>query len=118
MERHEFGERDQGVGESPPPWLRWAIWLLVTGGVSWCWYATWQETVQAVSESNALDLGLGADPLVSKWLPPVAALASLLVAFGQNLTGRASFRFLASTGVLVVMKALTLGIEALLRQRG
>jgi hypothetical protein len=91
--------------------------MLVVIGVCWCWYATWYETVavSTVSDSRVGELGLGADSVVSRWLPAAAASGSLVLGLARMITGAGSMRFLMTAGGLVGIKALTLGIEALIR---
>jgi hypothetical protein len=113
MDARERGWARQKVEESMAPWLLCAAWLLVAGGVSWCWYATWREEVPKDSSSVLLDLS--ADYVLSKWLPAVAALASLVVGVAQMMVGGSSLRFLLAATGLVGIKALTLGIEILIR---
>jgi hypothetical protein len=109
------GEREAEDGLSPWP-LRLA-WMLVVIGVCWCWYATWYETVAAstVSDSRVGYLGLGVDSVVSRWLPATAASGSLVMGLARMITGGGSVRFLLTAGALVGIKALTFGIEALIR---
>ena len=57
----------------------------------------------------------GVDSVVSKWLPAAAASGSLVIGLAKMITGRGSVRFLLTAGVLVGIKTLTLGIEALIR---
>jgi hypothetical protein len=113
MDEHERGQARQEVEDSVSPWLLWAAWLLVAGGVWWCWYATWREGVPKDSSSVLLDLS--ADYVLSKWLPAVAALASLAVGVARMMIGGSSLRFLLAATGLVGIKALTLGIEILIR---
>ena len=115
MDGCEVCDLRQRGEKGSPAWLPWTVWLLVTAGVCWCIHATWHEAAQSALDNNALALGLGAEPAVSRWLPAAAALASLAVAVGQALTGGEPFRSLATAGASVGMKALAFGIEALLR---
>jgi hypothetical protein len=91
--------------------------MLVVIGVCWCWYATWNETVavSTVSDGRVGDLGLGVDSVVSRWLPAAAASGSLVIALARMISRGGSVRFLLTAGGLVGIKALTLGIEALIR---
>ena len=121
MDGHEHGQTPQEAKDGLSPRTLWLAWLLVAIGVCWCWYATWYEDVAVsgfryrASDGRVGDLGLGVDSVVSKWLPAAAASGSLVVGLAKMITGRGSVRFLLTAGGLVGIKALTLGIEALIR---
>ena len=117
MEGHEPSPAELEAEDGLSPWPPWSAWMLVVIGVCWCWYATWYETVavSSVLDSRVGDLGLGVDSVVSKWMPAAAASGSLVIALAKMITGRGSVPFLLTAGGLVGIKALTLGIEALIR---
>ena len=117
MDGHEPGQAEREAGDGLSPWPLWLAWMLVVIGVCWCWYATWYETlaVSSVLDRRVGDLGFGVDSVVSKWMPAAAASGSLVIALAMMITGRGSVRFLLAAGGLVGIKALTLGIEALIR---
>src|SRR6266851_4667367 len=117
MDGREPGLAEREAEDGLSPWPLWLAWLLVVIGVGWCWYATWYETlaVSSVLDRRVGDLGLGVDSVVSKWMPAAAASGSLVIALAKMITGRGSVRFLLTAGGLVGIKALTLGIEALIR---
>ena len=117
MDGLEPGLAEREAEDGLSPWSLWLAWMLVVIGVCWCWYATWDDTlaVSSVLDRRVGDLGLGVDSVVSKWMPAAAASGSLVIAFAKMITGRGSVRFLLAAGSLVGIKALTLGIEALIR---
>jgi len=117
MDGHDPGQAERETEEGLSPWPLWLAWMLVVIGVCWCWYATWYETVavRSVLDGRIGDLGLGVDSVVSNWLPAAAASGSLVIALAKMITGGGSVRFMLTAGGLVGIKALTLGIEALIR---
>ena len=117
MDGHEPGQAEREAEDGLSPWPLWLAWMLVVIGVCWCWYATWNETVavSTVSDGRVGDLGLGVDSVVSRWLPAATASGSLVIALARMISGGGSVRFLLTAGGLVGIKALTLGIEALIR---
>ena len=117
MDGHEPGQAEREAEDGLSPWPLLLAWMLVVIGVCWCWYATWYETVavSSVLDSRVGDLGLGVDSVVSRWLPVAAASGSLVTGLARMITGGGSVRFLLMAGGLVGIKALTLGIEALIR---
>ena len=116
MDGHEPGQADREAEDELSFRSLWLAWMLVVIGVCWCWYATWYDAValSAVSDSRVGDLDLVVDSVVSKWLP-AAASGSTVMGLAKMTTGRGSVRFLLTAGGLVGIKALTLGIEALIR---
>jgi hypothetical protein len=117
MDGHEPGQAEREAEDGLSPWQLWLAWMLTVIGVCWCWYATWCETVAVSpgSDSRVGDLGLGVDSVVSRWLPAAAASGSFVMGLARMVTGGGSVRFLLTAGGLVGIKALTLGIEGLIR---
>lgn len=117
MDGHEPGPAEREAEDELSPRSLWLAWMLVVIGVCWCWYATWYEAValSAVTDTRVGNLGLGVDSVVSKWLPAAAASGSLVMGLARMITGGGSARFVLTAGGLVGIKALTLGIEALIR---
>jgi hypothetical protein len=72
--------------------------LAVLGGVCWCAYVAWHEPTPARTESAAVELIVTPDPALCKWLPVVAAGASLVIAVAQRVAGSNPIRFLATAG--------------------
>jgi hypothetical protein len=89
--------------------------LAVLAGVCWCGYLAWHEPTPRRTESSTLDLIVTPDPALCKWLPVVAAGASLVIAVAHRLAGSNSIRFLATAAGLVALQAVTAGIEVLMR---
>lgn len=102
------------------PWILSLIWTLTAIAVWWCWYATWMEGAHAdavaASASGALPEHMRwVDPCISRWLPTGVATVSCVIAKVRLLVGGDAVPFLSTTTVLVGLKGLALGIEALLR---
>ena len=89
--------------------------LAVLGGVCWAAYVAWREPTPAITESAALELIVTPDSALCKWLPVVAAGASLVIAVAQRIAGSNPIRFLATAGGLVALQAVTAGIQLLMR---
>ena len=102
-------------------WLYLGIWLLVSAGVFWCWWASWQEGTPSdriVGPRREPEFILVAtpDPVVMHWLPAVAGFGALIAGLISRITGRGSLRYLVFAGTVSAMKAVTVGIERLVGQ--
>ena len=112
---------DNGREAVPRRWLYLGIWLLVSAGVCWCWWASWLEgtpsdgIVGSRREPEFIFVATP-DPIVMHWLPVVAGCGALIAGLISSLTGRGSLRYLVFAGTVSAMKAVTVGIERLVGQ--
>ena len=112
---------DNGCEPASRRWLYLGIWLLVSAGVFWCWWASWQEgppsdrIVGARREPEFIFVTTP-DPIVMHWLPAVAGFGALIAGLISIITGRGGLRYLVFAGTVSAMKAVTLGIERLVGQ--
>ena len=94
-------------------------WIVVTGSVYWCGYATWREETavsRAVGTVPMRDLMLFCThPAIGRWLPASGAVATLMAGIAALASRRSSTRFLLAAAALVTAKALTLAIKSMLR---
>jgi hypothetical protein len=84
-------------------WLYPGIWLLVSAGVLWCWWTSWQEGTPSdgiVGPRREPEFIFVAtpDPIVMHWLPAVAGCGALIAGLISSLTGRGSLRYLGVRG--------------------
>jgi len=112
---------DNGREPAAQRWLYLGIWLLVSAGVFWCWWASWQEgtpsdRIVGPRLEPEFILVTTPDPMVMHWLPAVAGFGALIAGLISNITGRGSLRYLVFAGTVSAMKAVTLGIERLVGQ--
>ena len=114
-----------GSGDAREPalaqWLSVVIWLIVSLGVFWCFWTSWQEGTpsgRVVEPQREPELILVAtpDPIVMHWLPAVAGFGALIAGVISSVAGRGSLRYLVFAGTVSAMKAVTVGIERLLGQ--
>ena len=101
--------------------LSMVIWLIVSAGVFWCFWTSWQEGTAAgrVAEPRrepGLIVVATPDPIVMHWLPAVAGFGALTAGLISSITGRGSLRYLVFAGTVAMMKAVTVGIEWLMGQ--
>ena len=114
-------DSDNGREPAARRWLHLGIWLLVSAGVFWCFWASWQEgapsdrIVGARREPEFIFVTTP-DPIVMHWLPAVAGLGALIAGLISSITGRGSLRYLVFAGTVSAMKAVTVGIERLVGQ--
>ena len=106
---------------APGRWLSVVIWLIVSGGVFWCVWTSWQEGVpwDRIVEPRrepGFILVMTPDPMVMHWLPAVAGFGALIAGLISGISGRGSMRFLVCAGTVSAMKAVTVGIERLVGQ--
>ena len=87
----------------------------VLGGVCWSGYVAWHEPAPVRTEGSAVELIVTRDPALYKWLPVIAASASLAIAALQRIAGSNPIRFLAAAAGLVALQGITAGIEHLMR---
>ena len=112
---------DNGREAAPRRWLYLGIWLLVSAGVFWCWWTSWQEgtasdrIVRPRREPEFVFVTTP-DPVMMHWLPAVAGLGGLFAGIISSVAGRASLRYLVFAGTVSGIKAVTVGIEWLLGQ--
>ena len=103
------------------PWILSLIWIVTAIAVWWCWHATWLEMIRADAtggsppQDHVEMLVFGFDPVVSRWLPAIAATTSCDIALRELSVGSNCARFLLTTWVLVILKGSALGIQVLLR---
>ncbi|MBY0502740.1 MAG: hypothetical protein K2X03_02440 [Bryobacteraceae bacterium] len=116
------GQVALGEGERAlSPWILSLIWIATAIAVWWCWYATWVEMIRVdtaggSSPQRRVEMPVsGFDPVVSRWLPAIAATTSCGIALWELVIGGNCARFLLTTLVLVGLKGTALGIQALLR---
>jgi len=112
---------DNGPEPTPRRWLYLGIWLLVSAGVFWCWWTSWQEGApsdQIVGPRREPEFIFVTtpDPIVTHWLPAVAGFGALIAGLISGITGRGSLRYLVFAGTMSAMKAVTVGIERLVGQ--
>ncbi len=102
-------------------WLYLGIWLLVSAGVFWCWWTSWQEGtpsdgIVGLRREPEFVLVTTPDPIIMHWLPAVAGFGALIAGLISSITGRGSLRYLVFAGTVSAMKAVTVGIERLVGQ--
>lgn len=112
---------DNGCEPVPRRWLYLGIWLLVSAGVFWCWWTSWQEgapsdRIVGPRREPEVVFVTTPDPVMMHWLPAVAGLGALIAGIISGVAGRASLRYLVFAGAVSGMKAVTVGIEWLLGQ--
>jgi len=112
---------DDAREPAPGRWLYLGIWLLVSAGVFWCLWTSWQEgtpsdRIVGPRRESEFVLVTAPDPIVMHWLPAVAGLGALIAGIISGVAGRASLRYLVFAGTVSGMKAVTVGIEWLLGQ--
>ena len=112
---------DDAREPAPRRWLYLGIWLLVSAGVFWCWWASWQEwtpsdRIVGLRREPEFVLVTTPDPVMMHWLPAVAGLGALIAGIISSITGRGSLRYLVFAGTVSAMKAVTVGIERLMGQ--
>ena len=112
---------DKGRQPVPRRWLYVGIWLLVSAGVCWCWWASWQEgppsdRLVGTRREPEFIFVTTPDPIVMHWLPAVAGFGALIAGLISGISGRGSMRFLVCAGTVSAMKAVTVGIERLVGQ--
>lgn len=110
---------DNGCEPARSRWLYLGIWLLVSTGVFWCWWASWQEgtpsdRIVGPRREPEFIFVMTPDPIVMHWLPAVAGFGALIAGLVSSITGHASLRYLVFAGTVSGMKAVTVGIEWLL----
>lgn len=113
-----------GDAREPAPgrWLYVGIWLLVSAGVFWCWWTSWQEgtpSARVVGREGEPELFVFVttpDPRLMHWLPAVAGFGALIAGLISLRKGRGSLRYLVFAATVTGMKAVTVGIEWLLGQ--
>ena len=112
---------DNGSEPAARRWLHLGMWLLVSAGVFWCFWTSWQEgalsdrIVGARREPEFIFVTTP-DPIVMHWLPAVAGFGALIAGLISSITGRGSLRYLVFAGTGWAMKAVTVGIERLVGQ--
>jgi hypothetical protein len=97
------------------------IWLIVSVGVFWCFWTSWQEgtpsdRIGGLRQEPEFIFVTTPDPIVMHWLPAVAGFAALIAGLISSITGRGSLRYLVFAGTVSTMKAVTVGIERLVGQ--
>ena len=114
---------DSGDASGAAPSRRYhaLLWLVVSLGVVWCWSISWHESARhgRVSdqdgEQQTLVLVSVPDPRITHWLPATAGGGALIAGLISAARGRGSLRFLVFAAAMTGMKAVTVGIEWLLR---
>ena len=106
---------------APGRWLSVVMWLIVSAGVFWCVWTSWQEwtpsdRIVGPRREPEFVLVTTPDPVMMHWLPAVAGLGALIAGIISSVAGRASLRYLVFAGTVSGMKAVTVGIEWLLGQ--
>ena len=102
-------------------WWHALVWLVVSLGVFWCWWISWQEgkrydrATGPDGEPRLLLHVATPDPGVMRWLPAAAGLGSLIVGLISAAKGHGSLRFLVFAAMMTGMKAVTVSIDWLLR---
>ncbi len=109
---------DSGCDPAARRWLYLGIWLLVSAGVFWCWWASRQEgppsdRLVGTRREPEFIFVTTPDPIVRHWLPAVAGFGALIAGLVSSITGHGSLRYLMFAGTVSAMKAVTLGIERL-----
>ena len=112
---------DNGSEPAARRWLHLGIWLLVSAGVCWCLWTSWQEgtpsdRIAGPRREPEFLLVTMPDPIIMHWLPAVAGFGGLIAGLISGITGRGSLRYLVFAGTVSAMKAVTVGIERLVGQ--